>query len=868
MDMMGNTSSQPAVPGGSQHLGSDQPTQHDAPEATSRSDQALVDSQLSHPEPMATPQRNLPEDKRKTGSRSSRKTKTYSKKNRKAAAAEPEPSLNGNSELEPELSHEIRKPALREPSIELGEFLPPSRPTRTDLPAVPESPAAHAGAQESEASIEASASTRKSKKRKRKQSTAEEKEARKSRRQRQKNAELGAEQDQNNVPDSQGNPGAEEYGADEEMVQEEQIEAEDGDNEEELLQAQLLREDGGEDEEQEDDEHAQPERIEEDQVNEEQVQEEVAEGALDDQLPTPPKSEQIAIQNQAGERQESSQSRVASWLDEHPEDPEEMVVPNGRARRATAEDDDEDHDDYDVPSDSGDDDEEETTRRSSARANGKRKRNASDRVSAGPSKKRARRSGLAANTDGDDDDESAKAPASSRQYHRADYPTSGPFTPAEIAVVESTLEDKRKEWDISQAEMNERIYNSSKCADIGLVLTEIGEHLRNRNRKAIQRFCRRHYNNYERGKWTNDQDDLLRDAYTENPNKWTYISRRVGRMPEDCRDRWRNHLVHGDARHTDVWTEPEEFSLVKAIKECLDAIKQKGGIEINHDNEDDYIAWQVVVQKMQGTRNRLQCSQKWKKIKARVDKEEKAQSAKELGQTHVFDDDSAKISTAKAAAKRRYKNMMPGDIYQILQEIQYGTMVGSFTSQDTFWAVVTRLHAQSPWNTQDRKFVYKELRKNGIVNEDNITANVDALVKWCEESFTPEVLAKRTTPATTGRGKKGTNVRKSSSRYISTARVVDDGEDGQAAGPAAAAAEAAEANGRHAEVAENNNNNNNNEQEEEEVRSAVSAAATPEDQDMDEIPGSEHTPIPPPTQVRYREPSPHVSESDYTAAPE
>lgn len=892
MDMMGITSSQPALSGDTQHLNIDQAVQDDAHEVASHSYQALVDSQLTSQltpaDPVVTPQRDPHDERRKTGSRSrsSRKTKTYSKKNRKVAVPEPEPESasepepspdndndnDSDSEVEPEPVRKSQKVPIREPSMELGDPLPPPRATIARLPPVPESPAADAGSQQSDISVEASVPMKKSKKRKRKQ---ESKDSRKSsRRHRNESPEFHAEEDQNMVADSQKQPVVDKDGVDEaiseeervvpELVEEEQdeaeqdmVEQEEGNlDEEELLQAQLRVQEGGEDGEQMEVERAQHDDDEEEQVDEEQMEEEGVEGALDDQLPTPPKSEQIALQNQQEERQGSSQSRVASWLEEHPEDPEEMVVPNGRTQHSRAasipEDDDDNVENYDAPPDPENGYEEEISQRNSAKAKGKRKRASSGRVSAGPSKKRAKASDLTVQADGDDGDGSAKTPASRQRGDRAAFPTSGPFTSAEIEIVESTFEEKREEWNLTQPEMNEKIYNSSK-SDVGLVLTELGGVLINRNRKAIQRFCRRHYNNYQRGKWTDDQDELLRNAYAENPNRWTYIGGRVGRMPEDCRDRWRNHLSHGDARHIDVWTESEEFNLVKAIKECLDAVKHKGGVEINHDNEDDYIAWQVVVQKLNNTRNRLQCSQKWKKIKARVEKEENLQGAKAPGQNGSPE----RMSTAKAAAKRRYKNMVPGDIYQILQEIQYGAMMGTFSNQETFWAVVTRLHSTSPWNTQDRKHVYKQLKKNNISDEGNVSSNIDLLIKWCEGMFTPEVLAKRSTQPANRHRKDGAIRRKVSSRFISNERVVDDAEDSETdnAGDATAADEL---NGEDAKVAAHNI------VEEEEVRSVVSTSATPDNQDVEEMPESVHTPIPQTEVEHYREPSPHVSESEYS----
>ncbi|GAB7352644.1 hypothetical protein MBLNU459_g3013t1 [Dothideomycetes sp. NU459] len=865
MNMMGSASSQPAPPGGTQDPGSDQ-LSDGASEAFTPAHRALLDSQLTdqaaQAEPEATPPNAALEGKLRAGSRSSRKAKTYSKKNRKSASADTVRNGNGDSEVAPIPS--FSQAPAREPSVELGEFLPPARAAEPPhLSPVPESqsPPADDGAPEIQDIAEAAVSVKQSDKRKRKRHDAGTQDSQDTRKSARRSRHTSREDEQNTVEDSQREHAAGLAGAskisrmtsnqetiEEELNEEERVEAEQLQHEqagEELDEQQLRDDDSGGHENQDEERQSQ-----DDEIDEDGAEEEVANDALDeDQLPTPPKSERIAVGNQQEERQGSSQERVASWLDEHPDHPHDMIAPTRRIPSA-AEDDDVDDDNYEVPADS--DQEVGQDQRSSSKANGKRKRSASDRMSSVPFKKRARPSDHAAKTNSGDGG-SVKIPLSHLRSNRDLFPSSGPFTATEIEIIESTFEDKRKEWNISQTTLNEKIHASSK-ADVGLVLTELGELLPNRNRKAIQRFCRRHYNNYQRGKWTEEQDDLLRDAHAERPNKWVYISGRVGRMPEDCRDRWRNHVAHGDARNTDVWTENEEFSLVKAIKECLDALKQKGGVEIDHENEDDYIAWQVVVQKMQGTRNRLQCSQKWRKIKARVDKEEKLQSARESGQVGEFDDPVPRESQAKAAAKRRYQTMTPGDIYQVLQEIQYGAMMGSFSTQETFWAVVTRLHAGSPFNTQDRKYVYKQLKKN-IQDEGEISINIDRIIQWIEGEFDAELLKQRTGQPQASR-RKGTAKGRKSNRFISNERVDDNEDDGDNAATSAAADEL---NDSDANAAENNDG-------QEQVRSADSAHATPDDRGVRGFAETEHTPVP----LNYhgmevdQPPSPHVSESQYS----
>ena len=58
------------------------------------------------------------------------------------------------------------------------------------------------------------------------------------------------------------------------------------------------------------------------------------------------------------------------------------------------------------------------------------------------------------------------------------------------------------------------------------------------------------------GKWSQDEDDQLRQLVGEKGSKWAEISRSLNRLPEGCRDRWRE-LKLGDAKLTGRWSKEE-----------------------------------------------------------------------------------------------------------------------------------------------------------------------------------------------------------------------------------------------------------------------------------------------------------------------
>ncbi|KAI4765490.1 hypothetical protein E4T44_14614, partial [Aureobasidium sp. EXF-8845] len=239
---------------------------------------------------------------------------------------------------------------------------------------------------------------------------------------------------------------------------------------------------------------------------------------------------------------------------------------------------------YEVPPDS--DNVEEQPQSSSAKPKTKRKRQSTENGSPAPAVKRVKRSSMPRSSVGD-------------------YPEQGPFTPVECDLIESHMVDFCRHHELSRDQLITMIQASSR--EMSKVYVDLAtEILPHRNRRAVQRYCRRHYNNFQRGRWTDEQDELLRTAYAETPNKWVKIGERVGRMPEDCRDRWRNH-VSLDQRHTDVWTQDEERRLASAVTECLRLVQDSMETTLTRDQQDDFIAWNVVVKKMNGSRNRLQC---------------------------------------------------------------------------------------------------------------------------------------------------------------------------------------------------------------------------------------------------------------------
>ncbi|OBT82692.1 hypothetical protein VE02_08839 [Pseudogymnoascus sp. 03VT05] len=226
----------------------------------------------------------------------------------------------------------------------------------------------------------------------------------------------------------------------------------------------------------------------------------------------------------------------------------------------------------------------------------------------------------------------AKSPASSSAAPRiptraaaADGKPAPKMTDDDLAVIKNQLLKYREMNDINELEQNRLIHG--KATDSRDLFNMVCEEFPDRDRWSLIKFCRRKFHNFTaRGKWSAEDDEDLKDAHRQMPNRWTQIGKRLNRHPEDCRDRWRNYLICGDNMITVYWDDYEEQKLRDAVADCvshLREMRQLGVIESNpDDNEADdveLVDWQQVSEKMGRTRSRLQCRQKWRRMHERED---------------------------------------------------------------------------------------------------------------------------------------------------------------------------------------------------------------------------------------------------------
>lgn len=221
--------------------------------------------------------------------------------------------------------------------------------------------------------------------------------------------------------------------------------------------------------------------------------------------------------------------------------------------------------------------------------------------------------------------------------------TSKAFTKEEDGALEKFVNEYQSIEGLSRRQVCERIWSSERPKDN--FWNSIYQILPYRTSSSIYKHMRRKYHIFnQRGKWTKEEDDLLARICQEKEGQWAEVGKALGRMPEDCRDRWRNYVKCGGNRSSNRWSAEEEELLKRVIHQMIDEansqyehvvddnnqIPDLENNEKNHDlsesegllphmkqggvNFKDAINWTQVSERMNGARSRIQCRYKWNKL--------------------------------------------------------------------------------------------------------------------------------------------------------------------------------------------------------------------------------------------------------------
>lgn len=201
------------------------------------------------------------------------------------------------------------------------------------------------------------------------------------------------------------------------------------------------------------------------------------------------------------------------------------------------------------------------------------------------------------------------------------------FTKEETNAIDKFIKDYEDICKITHDEFLKKIWCNERRKD--KIWDFFARVLPKRTRSSIYKHVRRTYHIFEkRGVWTEEEDLKLAELAKSCEGKWKYIGEELKRMPEDCRDRWRNYVKCGSKRKVNQWTEQEEHELKSIVAKVLEDEEEKVKTEKNKSIDDGYrrtdrvrdaqvsptINWTLISELMGGTRSRIQCRYKWNKL--------------------------------------------------------------------------------------------------------------------------------------------------------------------------------------------------------------------------------------------------------------
>ncbi|KAI3403116.2 hypothetical protein KGF56_004176 [Candida oxycetoniae] len=196
-----------------------------------------------------------------------------------------------------------------------------------------------------------------------------------------------------------------------------------------------------------------------------------------------------------------------------------------------------------------------------------------------------------------------------------------PFVRDEDEIIDFYLAGvcRLRSW--TRAQLCERIWTEERKVD--KFWKHVCKAISYRSQSSVYKHIRRRYHIFDtRAKWTSEDDARLRDLAVVHVGKWKQIGELLGRMPEDCRDRWRNYLKCGNSRASKKWSAEEEARLIKVVNELVYDLR----ITTTTTSEDSLesaikkINWTIISEKMNGTRSRIQCRYKWTQLNAKESK--------------------------------------------------------------------------------------------------------------------------------------------------------------------------------------------------------------------------------------------------------
>ncbi|KAI6130384.1 hypothetical protein EDD16DRAFT_1470765 [Pisolithus croceorrhizus] len=179
----------------------------------------------------------------------------------------------------------------------------------------------------------------------------------------------------------------------------------------------------------------------------------------------------------------------------------------------------------------------------------------------------------------------------------------GKFSAIEEQQLRTAIETFKATRGLTDDQILEIIFQRNEKGKDNTFWSEITTAVPQRPIIAVYHHVRRAFHpKKQQGKWTPEEDILLKQAVIDLGQQWEKVSERVGRMSSDCRDRYRNHIANRELRVTGPWSKEEEDELIRIVTEMT--------IQQGKDLDND-VFWGIVSDRMGNRRGRQQCRIKW-----------------------------------------------------------------------------------------------------------------------------------------------------------------------------------------------------------------------------------------------------------------
>lgn len=179
----------------------------------------------------------------------------------------------------------------------------------------------------------------------------------------------------------------------------------------------------------------------------------------------------------------------------------------------------------------------------------------------------------------------------------------GKFSAIEEQQLKTAIETFKAGRGLTDDQILEIIFQRNEKGKDNTFWSEITTAVPQRPIIAVYHHVRRAFHpKKQQGKWTPEEDSILKQAVVDLGQQWEKVSERVGRMSSDCRDRYRNHIANRELRVTGPWSKEEEEELTRIVTEMT--------IQQGKDLDND-VFWGIVSDRMGNRRGRQQCRIKW-----------------------------------------------------------------------------------------------------------------------------------------------------------------------------------------------------------------------------------------------------------------